>query len=53
VCAKQEGESCAGPYGAEGFCDTGLKCSVSEKRAVAGKVDEVGICKGKSWYIYM
>ena len=48
VCAKQEGESCAGPHGVEGFCDAGLKCNVSEKKAVAGKVDKVGVCKGKS-----
>ena len=48
VCAKQEGESCAGSFGAEGFCDVGLKCTVPEKKAVAGKVDDVGVCKGKS-----
>jgi len=47
VCAKLEGESCGGFYGAAGFCAKYLRCTVSEKRVMMGKISDVGVCKGK------
>ena len=47
ICAKLEGESCGGLYGKAGFCASQLRCTVSEKRALAGKLSTIGICKGK------
>ena len=47
VCAKLEGESCGGLYGKAGFCANSLRCTVSEKKALAGKISTVGVCKGR------
>lgn len=47
ICAKLVGESCGGLHGEAGFCASHLRCNVSEKRAVAGKISTVGVCKGK------
>ena len=52
VCAKVEGESCAGPYVSEGRCDGDLRCTVSEELSLKGKLNETGICLRKSKYSY-
>lgn len=53
VCAKVEGESCAGHYLSEGLCDENLKCTVSEKHSQRGELNETGICLRKSgWWMY-
>lgn len=46
ICAKLERESCGGLHGVAGFCANHLRCTVSERRALAGKTSAVGICKG-------
>lgn len=51
ICAKLEGESCGGLYGAEGFCEKRLRCSVSENRALSGKISAIGVCKGKLFIV--
>ena len=48
VCAKVEGESCAGHYLSEGLCDENLRCTVSEKLSQRGELNETGICLRKS-----
>nr|XP_039265843.1 ryncolin-2-like [Styela clava] len=35
VCAKQEHESCGGPWDSEGFCDTGLACLTTDPESYA------------------
>ena len=44
---KGIGEACGGPYGSNGRCIEGLKCTAKERKFLAGE-DISGICLGES-----
>jgi len=49
---KGIGETCGGPYGSNGRCIQGLKCTAKEQNFIAG-VNITGICLGESQHFFL